>query len=1480
MSGPFGAGALQLFSGAGDFYSFQPTGSLRFDDADDAYLGRTFGTPTNNKKWTYSVWIKRASVGTNQAIMSADFDGSNYWDLRFNTSDQIYVQNRIGASNLLLANTTEVFRDVSSFYHIIFVYDSDNSTAANRAIVYVNGVKRTLSANPGSGDASAYNVSGEPHHIGVSRTLNSSGGIWSEFDGYQSEITFVDGQALDETDLGQTKQGVWIPKQYSGSFGNNGFYLPFNNTVTSTGQSTVLYTGTGATRSVEGMGYKPDLVWIKDRSATTNHNLSDRVRGSGERIYPNLTNASESQVYSGTDNLLSFNSDGFSLGDGGETNTSNNDYVAWGFDAGADQTATGYGCALYAGSGSRRPVTDIGFSPDLVWIKSRTSTGLGNILFDSVRGVGKYLFSSGTDSEGSGSGIFNSFDADGFTLGSNGHVSQSGDNFVAWCWDAGDTDAAANTDGTINSTVKASTANGFSVVKYTGTGSAGTVGHGLSSAPEIIIQKMLNPSSAENWTVFHKDLTSDNYFLRLNLTNGEADGSGNYFSATSSTTFSIGSTSQVNQNTKDSIAYCWHSVSGYSKIGSYTGNGSATGPTVTCGFRPAFVMIKRADSTGSWYIFDVNRDPDNKGQRYLRPNVGNAEGGSGTGTEYIDFQSNGFQIIASGSDFGDGNTSGGTYIYMAFAGGLDTIAPVNTDGSVTSRVKASDDTGFSIVRYEGLGNTTNQTIGVGLDWSSKNKVVITKNLDTTTYGWGVNSNLLGANKVLTLNTSNNDSQENSAHYITYGTNTFTTYNGTNILNLDDNYIAYCFAETSGKSKFGTFTGNGSSSGPSVTGVGFKPGLLILKNITDNSTNWILLDNKRDGDSSDVDTYVKPDANSAEVTDNSDILLSFDSDGFTLKTAGNDINGSSDTIFYMAFADGQDASFFHDESGNSNNFEPNHVNPHDVVPDNPTNNFATLNPIYAFRSSATNYFAPTLSEGNLKAAYSSTSGAVFGASTMFVDSGKWYAEVKSFAGFGWVGISHFTNSATSSGYAILNEDGSKNYNGTSVSAIDSVSDGDIVSIALDLDSGTIEFFINNISQTQRDISSFTGSGNFFAFGVYTSGSDNIVQYNFGQDSSFSGTEPAQGYTDGNGHGDFHYSVPSGYLALCTANLAEPDIDPAANDNPENYFNTVLWSGNGTSGVDNQQAISGVGFQPDFVWIKTRAGGNGGHVLYDVQRGTTGHQYYLATESTAAEDSTYKMLATIDSDGFTVSSLGGSNTNRSGWTYVGWNWLAGGTAVSNTDGDITSSVSANTEAGFSIVTWTATTGTVGHGLNSAPELIIEKKRGATSDWITQTTAIDGSNDYLRLNTTVAKTNGAGASPTATVFTPNTGASTVVAYCFHSVEGYSKIGTYTGNGSTDGSFVYTGFRPAWVLIKRTDSASTNGWYIYDNKRENYGTLVDAQLYVNLNNQEDNGNRDLDFTSNGFKPRLTDVNVNASGGSYIYLAIADQPFKYANAR
>ena len=592
---------------------------------------------------------------------------------------------------------------------------------------------------------------------------------------------------------------------------------------------------------------------------------------------------------------------------------------------------------------------------------------------------------------------------------------------------------------------------------------------------------------------------------------------------------------------------------------------------------------------------------------------------------------------------------------------------------------------------------------------------------------------------------------------------------------------------------------------------------------------------------------------------------------------------------------QDSSALGDDtSGNGNDFSSNGLAATDVVLDSPTNNFVTLNPIYAFRSGSTNYFAPTLLEGNLKADYSSSSGAVFAASTLFVDSGKWYAEVRSFAGFGWVGISHFTNSSSSSGYAILLENGSKNYNGTTVSAVDTVSDGDIIGIALDLDSGTIEFFINNSSQTQRDISSFTGSGKFFSFGVYVSGTDNLVQYNFGQDSSFSGAETAQGNTDGNGKGDFYYSPPSGFLALCSANLPDPGIDPAQDEEPADHFNTVLYTGNGTSASDTQ-AISGVGFSPDWTWIKGRSVASG-HVLNDSVRGAGKNLFSASNTTENVGGSTGDLFTSFDSDGFTVNYTygGGTNnsTNANGATYVSWNWLAGGSASSNSNGSITSSVSANTEAGFSIVSYTgnATAGaTVGHGLSSTPEVYIVKSRSLSTSWVTyhKDMASSPEDGYLVLNGTDTFFDTVvwnDTAPTSSVFSlggsgysSNNSGATYIAYCFHSVDGYSKFGSYTGNGSSDGVFVYTGFRPAWVMVKK--SSATQSWAIMDNKRQASFNDVDARLFADLSNSESTG-QVCDFVSNGFKMRSTFSTTNGSGATYIYLAFAEQPFKFSNAR
>jgi len=317
-----------------------------------------------------------------------------------------------------------------------------------------------------------------------------------------------------------------------------------------------------------------------------------------------------------------------------------------------------------------------------------------------------------------------------------------------------------------------------------------------------------------------------------------------------------------------------------------------------------------------------------------------------------------------------------------------------------------------------------------------------------------------------------------------------------------------------------------------------------------------------------------------------------------------------------------------------------------------------------------------------------------------------------------------------------------------------------------------------------------------------------------------------------------------------------------------------------------SVNGVGFQPDFIWIKERSGA-GYHILTDSIRGVTKNLYTNVTAAEATNNGTD--VTTFNSNGFSIGTdSAGDGVNRNAATVVAWNWKAGGTAVSNTAGSITSSVSANTTAGFSVVTYTGngTAGaTIGHGLGVAPRMIIVKRRDAVAQWNVYHASV-GATGRLYLNATDA-TNTSTApwndtTPTSTVFTvgtatdTNTSASTIVAYCFAPVAGYSAFGSYTGNGSADGPFVYLGFRPKFIMFKRTDSA--NVWSILDSTRDTYN-VTNLSLYPNNSIAEETG-KNVDFLSNGFKQRQTDGGWNASGGTYIYAAFAENPLKYANAR
>jgi hypothetical protein len=323
------------------------------------------------------------------------------------------------------------------------------------------------------------------------------------------------------------------------------------------------------------------------------------------------------------------------------------------------------------GSGTLKPRTGVGFSPDLVWIKNRDGSN-HHLLFDSVRGAGsnKELSSNNTTAEGglslSGYDWLSSFDSDGFTTQWSGsnipyYTNQNGYGYVAWGWKAGDSNVS-NTDGSITSTVRANDTYGFSIVSYTGTGSSGTIGHGLSTAPAMIITKD-RESGTQEWAVYHKDLTAG-YSLFLNTTGAQANRPQDYTTTAPTTSvYSVGGGNPTSGLTDDYIAYCWAEKSGYSKFGSYTGNGSTDGPEVTTGFKPAFVMVKRTDSASGngWYMWDGTRSTTNPIHNTL---IANLSGSEDPTSEDVNFLSDGFKLLRT---YGDFNASGGTYIYAAFA---------------------------------------------------------------------------------------------------------------------------------------------------------------------------------------------------------------------------------------------------------------------------------------------------------------------------------------------------------------------------------------------------------------------------------------------------------------------------------------------------------------------------------------------------------------------------------------------------------------------------------------------------------------------------------------------------------------------------------------------------------------------------------------------------------------------------------------------
>jgi hypothetical protein len=754
---------------------YQISRSVRLRSSASASFSRTPASASNRKTWTWSGWVKRGSLGSTQSFFGNYFSTNNnsQFYVMFDSSNCLNV----GLYTLSALVTTAVYRDPSSWYHIVMLFDSTQATASNRLRLFVNGVEVTSFSTD---NRSTFTLNGDFAINAAQATYlgyNNVAGYY--FDGYLTEINFIDGQALTPSSFGETDvlTGVWKPKKYAGTYGTNGFYLNFsdnsNNTAATIGKD---YSGNGnnwtpnnisvtsgttydsmldvPTQWADGGNGRgnyctlnpldsaaPSLITNGNLQITANSDACGTMSFATGKWYFEVTrtdaNASNLFHYGLLDAVhtaanrstssftkgILYRGDGVilragsTLASGLATVTQNKVLgVAFDMDAKTVQfyvdnvaqstaqtitdtdvmpwtlTSTNSASAFNAGQrpfsytppsgfkalntlnlpaptilkgnqyfdaltwsgagGSSRSITGLAFQPDLVWGKVRNTT-YGHMLFDSARGAGslKELGTNVTGAEGYASsnqyGYLSAFNSDGFTVTAgtdasipNAYWNQSGNNYVGWQWKEGATQ-------------------GFDIVTYTGTGANRTVSHSLGVAPRMIIIKGRD-GTANNWIVYHASV-GNTAALFLNLTNAQDVGSAYWNNTTpTSTQFSLSTASGSNSNGVNYVAYLFSEVAGFSRFGSYTGNGSTDGPFVFCGFRPRFFMWKRTDTTANWLILDTSRDLYNLSGNQLFPNLSNAEFAGSIG----DIISNGFKFRDSGAS---NNASGGTYIFAAFA---------------------------------------------------------------------------------------------------------------------------------------------------------------------------------------------------------------------------------------------------------------------------------------------------------------------------------------------------------------------------------------------------------------------------------------------------------------------------------------------------------------------------------------------------------------------------------------------------------------------------------------------------------------------------------------------------------------------------------------------------------------------------------------------------------------------------------------------
>ena len=567
---------------------------------------------------------------------------------------------------------------------------------------------------------------------------------------------------------------------------------------------------------------------------------------------------------------------------------------------------------------------------------------------------------------------------------------------------------------------------------------------------------------------------------------------------------------------------------------------------------------------------------------------------------------------------------------------------------------------------------------------------------------------------------------------------------------------------------------------------------------------------------------------------------------------------------------------YDRSGNGNHWTLNNYSTDNAILDTPTNNFATWNPTTLTMGNGSN---GTLTNGNLE--WLGTSGNAQVIANLAVESGKWYYEVKvgqnpSTFDCGWTTTDEAARDRLTamSYYNLVGIRSGKTISFDTNATVVSYTTNDIIGLALNLDDNLLYMYKNGSLLHTQSVPTDKGDTFIPMCGDSDDGNHASGIVNFGQDSSFTGDVTKQGNKDANGIGDFYYPVPSGYKALCSVNLP-PTVSSVIR--PQRHFDTVLYTGNGGT----SQTISGIEFKPDLIWFK---GLNhaAAFVWIDSVRGANKN---LRSNSNAQEGTTTAFLTSFNEDGFTVGQSG--TTNGSGETNIAYCWKGGGAAVSNSDGTITTSISANQEAGFSIVTYTGTgsAATIGHGLGKVPKLVITKLRDTTTqDWFMNFGEITGDRGkYVKLNSTNAEVSETTVYPntasTSTVYSVGTdnavngSGSSYVAYCWSEIPGYSKFGSYEGVDDADGPYVHLGFRPAFLFIRKRQGEDT---VLFDTKTQTRNEIGQSgRIYLDLASSQGGTTKDMDFHSSGFKLRKATGIVNSASGNavYVYWAIAEKP-------